>query len=88
MKIITVCGSFKFKQEMAEVAECLTLEGNCVLTPNELVRQNKEAYTQEEVILIDKMHKEQLRLSDAIVVVNVNDYIGNSTALKLSMLEY
>lgn len=79
MKIITVCGSFKFKQEMAEIAERLTLEGNCVLTPNELARTNKDAYTEEEAILIDKMHKEKIKLSDAIVVVNVNNYIGSST---------
>lgn len=85
MKIITVCGSFKFKREMVEMAERLTLEGNCVLTPNELTRPNKDAYTHEEVMLIDKMHKEKIKLSDAILVVNANDYIGNSTA---SEIEY
>lgn len=83
MKIITVCGSFKFKREIAEVAERLTLEGNCVLTPNELARPNKDAYTEEEAILIDKMHKEKIKLSDAIVVVNVNNYIGSSTASEI-----
>ena len=85
MKVITVCGSFKFRQEMAEVAERLTLEGNCVLTPNELVRPNKDAYTDEEAILIDKMHKEKIKLSDAIMVVNVNNYVGSSTE---SEIEY
>lgn len=85
MKIITVCGSFKFKREMTEVAEQLTLEGNCVLTPNELARPNKEAYAQEEAMMIDKMHKEKIKLSDAILVVNVNDYIGSSTT---SEIEY
>ena len=29
--------------------------------------------------MIDKMHKEKIKLSDAILVVNVNGYIGNST---------
>ena len=29
--------------------------------------------------MIDKMHKERIKLSDAILVVNVNDYIGSST---------
>ena len=29
--------------------------------------------------MIDKMHKEKIKLSDAILVVNVNNYIGNST---------
>ncbi len=33
MKIITLCGSLKFKKEMIEIAEKMTLEGNYVLTP-------------------------------------------------------
>lgn len=79
MKIITVCGSYKFKKEMIEITEEMTLKGNCMLTPNELAKSNKDDYTQEEALMIDKMHKEKIRLSDAILVVNVNNYIGNST---------
>ena len=33
MKIITVCGSYKYNKEIKEVAEKLALEGNCVITP-------------------------------------------------------
>jgi hypothetical protein len=29
--------------------------------------------------MLDKMHKEKIKMSDAILVVNVNNYIGNST---------
>ena len=84
-KVITVCGSYKFKKEMLEVTEKLTLDGNCVLTPIELSKADKEAYTQEEAMMIDKMHKEKIRLSDAIYVVNVCGYIGQSTK---SEIEY
>jgi hypothetical protein len=59
MKIITICGSYKFKKEMIEIAEIMTLKRNCVLTPNELSRDNKESYTKEEANMIDKMHKEK-----------------------------
>ena len=31
MKIITLCGSFKFKKEMMETAEKMALEGNLFL---------------------------------------------------------
>lgn len=79
MKIITVCGSYKFKKEMMEITEKMELMGNCMLTPIELTKPNKEAYTEEEASIIDKMHKEKIKLSDAILVVNVNGYIGNST---------
>lgn len=79
MMIITICGSYKFKKEMMEIAEKMTLKGNCVLSPNDLTKTNKDSYTEEEIAMIDKMHKEKIKLSDAILVVNVNGYIGNST---------
>ena len=46
MKIITVCGSYRFKNEMNAIAERMTLKGNCMLTPIELTKPNKESYTQ------------------------------------------
>ena len=79
MKVITVCGSYKFKKEMVEITEKMTLQRNCVLMPNELTRHKKEEYTEEEARIIGGMHKEKIKLSDAILVVNVNDYIGEST---------
>ena len=79
MKIITVCGSYKFKNEMVEVTEKMALKGNCMITPIELTKPNKEAYTKDEAIMLGKMHKEKIKLSDAILVVNVNGYIGDST---------
>ena len=79
MKIITVCGGYKFKKEMMAITEKMALKENCMLTPIELTKPNKEAYTEDEALILDKMHKEKIKLSDAILVVNVNGYIGNST---------
>lgn len=79
MKIITVCGSYKFKKEMVEITEKMALQGNCMITPIELTKSNKEDYTENEILIIDKMHKEKIKLADTILVVNVNGYIGNST---------
>jgi len=85
MKIITICGSYKFKKQMAEIAEKMTLNRNCVIMPNELTKTSKEDYTKEEILIIDKMHKEKIKISDAILVIDVNGYIGNSTK---SEIEY
>ena len=80
MKIITVCGSLKFMKEMIEISEKMELQGNCVITPIYPTNTiNKDAYTEEEALMLDKMHKEKIKMSDAILVVNVNNYIGNST---------
>lgn len=86
MKIITVCGSMKYYKEMMEIAEKIELEGNCVLTPlYNPNRPSKEAYTKEEGKMLDKVHKERIKLSDAIYVINIGNHIGNSTK---SEIEY
>ncbi len=79
MKIITICGSLKFQKEMMEISEKMELQGNCVLPPIYPARSNKDSYTEEELLMFDKMHKEKIKLSDAILVVNVDGYIGNAT---------
>ncbi len=33
--------------------------------------------------MLDKMHKERIKLADAILVVNVNGYIGSSTSKEI-----
>lgn len=79
MKIITVCGSLRFMKEIMEITEKMDLQGNCMLSIIYPAKSNKEDYTEEEIIMLDKMHKERIKLSDAILVVNVDNYIGSST---------
>lgn len=78
-KVITICGSFKFKDEIMKVAMQMELEENVILIPIFPTNDDKDAHTEEELMLLGKMHKEKIKLSDAILVVNVNNYIGNST---------
>lgn len=78
MKVITVCGSLKYKKEMMEITEEIALNGNCMITPIYLTK-SKEEYTEEDFLMLSKMHFEKIKLSDAILVVNVNNYIGEST---------
>lgn len=33
MKIVTLCGSLKFQNEMMKIAQDMALEGYCILTP-------------------------------------------------------
>lgn len=83
-KIITICGSLKFKNKMMEIAIKLELEGNVVLTPIYPITDDN-VYNKKEIIMLGKMHKEKINLSDAIFVVNVDGYIGESTK---SEIEY
>ena len=49
MKIITLCGSLKFKKEMMETAEKMALEGNCILTPVYPVLENYERTEEQQL---------------------------------------
>jgi len=74
MKVITICGSIKFIEEMKYLAEKLELENNCVLSVI-YPTKNKECYTEEEIHFLQKGHLKRIDISDAIFVVNKNGYI-------------
>ena len=76
MKIITVCGSLKFKDEIMKITEEMTLQGNCVLS---IVYPTKNAYTDEERQMFGTTHKERIKISDAVLVVDIDNYIGSNT---------
>ena len=78
-KIITLCGSIKFKDEFIKVQEKLTLDGNIVLTPNFFNSIKKEDIDEETKKMLDEMHKQKIDMSDEIYVINVGGYIGEST---------
>lgn len=69
---------------MMEIAEKMELQGNCMLVPiYNPAKPSKDDFTDEEALMLDKMHKEKIKLADAILVVNVNNYIGNSTSKEI-----
>lgn len=82
MKVITLCGSLKFQKEMMKVAEEMSLEGYCILTPVYPVLENINR-TEEQLVRVKKAHFKRIELSDTILVLNVDNYIGNSTSLEI-----
>lgn len=84
MKVVTLCGSMKFQDEMMKIAEKLALDGDCVLTPVYMVTQHPEV-TDEEIKRLKKEQLKRIELSDEIFVVNVGGYVGEST---ISEIEY
>lgn len=84
-KVITICGSLKFIEEIEFHAFKLALEGNCVLSLNTPAKANKEEIPADKFELLHLLHKQKISMSDAIYVINVNGYIGSSTR---SEIEY
>lgn len=77
--IITICGSTRFKDQILDTARDLTLMGHIVLAPCVFHHAEDTELTTEEKIRLDNLHKEKINMSDAIFVVNVDGYIGEST---------
>ena len=85
-KIITLCGSTKFKEHYLEAQKRLTLEGNIVISVGLFGHSgDDEVWTEGTKAMLDDMHKRKIDLADEIFVVNVGGYIGESTR---SEIEY
>ena len=78
--VVTLCGSTKFKDEFIEAQKKLTLDGNIVISVGLFGHSgDKEVWTPGTKEMLDEMHKAKIDLSDAIYVINVGGYIGEST---------
>jgi len=85
-KIITLCGSTKFKDEFIAEQKRLTLEGNIVISVGLFGHTgDEEVWLEKTKVMLDDMHKRKIDLSDEIFVINVGGYIGSSTR---SEIEY
>jgi len=85
-KVITLCGSTRFKDQFIEAQKDLTLKGNIVITVGLFGHSgDSEALNDEVKAMLDDIHKRKIDMSDEIFVINVGGYIGNSTK---SEIEY
>ena len=84
--VITLCGSTRFKEQFIEAQKRLTLEGNIVISVGLFGHSgDDEVWTEGTKEMLDKMHKRKIDMADAIYVINVDGYIGESTR---SEIEY
>ena len=84
--VITLCGSTRFKDQFLEAQKRLTLEGNIVISVGLFGHSgDDEVWTEGTKEMLDDMHKRKIDMADAIYVINVDGYIGESTR---SEIEY
>ena len=77
-KVITLCGSTRFKDDFERINKMLTLAGNIVISVG-CFGHAGDTFTEEQKIMLDDIHKRKIDMSDAIYVINKNGYIGDST---------
>ena len=78
--IITICGSYKFKDKMIDIYKQLTEMGHLVFLPAiDCDKHNKTWYL--------ALHFEKIKESYAIYVVDVDGYVGESTTCEMCYAE-
>ena len=90
-KVITLCGSTRFKNEFMEAQKRLTLEGNIVISvglfghsgDQEVWDGMDEGTLSKTKEMLDDMHKRKIDMADEIFVINVGGYIGDSTRAEI-----
>lgn len=91
-KVITLCGSTRFKEAFLEAQKRLTLEGNIVISvglfghsgDEEVWEGMSEDTLTKTKIMLDDMHKRKIDMADEIIVINVGRYIGESTRSEIA----
>lgn len=91
--IITLCGSTRYWETFRDVGLDLTMAGIIVLsigisTPDSMIHANpnsEQGKAQKEIL--DKLHKDKINLSDEILVLNCDGYIGASTRSEIKHAE-
>lgn len=81
MKVVVLCGSMKFFKEMQEIAINLeTKHDYCVITPVSNIKELNNT----ELEKISKAHYKKIDISDAVYIVNIDGYIGESVSEELN----
>ena len=88
-KVITLCGSTRFKEEFLEAQKRLTLEGNIVISVGLFGHSGDDVVWTEGVKdMLDRQHLAKIDLADEIFVINVGGYIGDSTRREIAYAEF
>ena len=95
-KVITLCGSTRFKDEFLKVQKDLTLKGNIVISvglfghsgDSEVWENMNEGSLTKTKEMLDDMHKRKIDMADEIFVINVNGYIGESTKSEIEYAKF
>lgn len=91
-KVITLCGSTRFKEEFYQIQKELTLKEYIVISVglfghagDEEVWENMDEGTITKIkIMLDDMHKRKIDMADEIFVIDVDGYIGESTKSEIN----
>lgn len=86
-RVVTLCGSTRFRPHFEYVNQLLTLQGVAVfscgvwgsVTTSAQPDTVRRTVTEQEKAKLDELHLRKIDMSDYIVVIDVGGYVGEST---------
>lgn len=89
--VITLCGSTRFVDTFNSFRQGFTLKGMIVLSIEIVTTQQREEDPQHvnrpNKEMLDLLHKEKIKMSDCVFVINQGGYIGDSTRSEIQFAE-
>lgn len=85
-KVVTLCGSTKFREQFHMANAQLTMAGYIVLSVGFFmhVEPDKAGVLPEQKVQLDLLHFDKIAMSHGIYVVNVAGYVGASTMREIA----
>lgn len=83
-KVVTLCGSTRFRDQFQMANAQLTMAGYIVLSVG-FFHHGETPITEEQKRDLDMLHFDKIRMSDGIYVLNVAGYVGASTAREIAL---
>lgn len=77
--VICLSGSTQFKDTFLEIRDLCQDSGALVLTPEVYKHTDNLNFSTYQIEVLNEIHKLKIGLSDYIIVVNVDNYIGETT---------
>lgn len=84
-KVVTLCGSTRFKDAFVQVQKELSLQG-CIVISVGLFGHcgDGEVWQAGVKEMLDDMHLRKIDMADAVFVINVDGYVGESTRREIA----
>lgn len=86
-KVVVLCGSTRFKDAFVDAGLYETLAGNIVLSIGCAFKSDTELGIVDDDPTkrgLDRLHMRKIELADEVLVLNVDGYIGTSTAREIA----
>jgi hypothetical protein len=82
--IVCLCGSTKFREQFMIANYLETMLGRIVLSVGFFMHtDNSVKISSVDKLRLDELHLRKIDLSDEVLCINVNDYVGDSTKREL-----